>query len=98
MWWTSAVGFALAFGVTALFIPILIPLAHRYGLVAHPDGRRLHAVPTPLVGGLAMVLGAAVAIGLPAIALGLQLELIGFGGAVLLLLVVSMLDDRYDLR
>lgn len=97
MWWTSAVGFTLAFSVTMLVIPILIPLAHRFGLVDHPGGRKQHAAPTPVIGGLAMVMGAASAIFLPAIALGVQRELVAFGAAVLLLLLVGLLDDRFDL-
>jgi UDP-GlcNAc:undecaprenyl-phosphate GlcNAc-1-phosphate transferase len=97
MWWTSAIGFLLAFSITMLVIPILVPLARKCGLVDHPGGRKQHDGPTPVIGGLAMVLGAAGAICLPAIALGVQRELIGFGGAVLLLLVVGLLDDRYDL-
>ena len=97
MWWTSAVGFTLAFSVTMLAIPILIPLAERFGWVDRPGGRKQHAAATPVIGGLAMVLGAASAICLPAIALGVQRELIGFGAAVLLLLVVGLLDDRFDL-
>ena len=96
MLWRSAIGFVLAFVATALLIPALKPAAFRWGLVDQPGGRKQHAIPTPLTGGLAMVLGAGAVIWLPSLALGVQNELIGFGLAVILLLVIGILDDRFD--
>jgi UDP-GlcNAc:undecaprenyl-phosphate GlcNAc-1-phosphate transferase len=97
MTWMTVLGFALAFGGTAGLIPVLIPFARQVGLVDHPGGRRQHAAPTPLIGGLAMVLGAATAFVLPAIRLGPQAELVAIAISVGLLLAVGLLDDRFDL-
>lgn len=45
-------GFAL--GLTWWLVPRAMALAQRTGLVDHPGGRKTHAQPTPLLGGLAM--------------------------------------------
>src|SRR5690606_29904511 len=47
----------VAFGVTALLVPPVQRLCERYGWVAVPGGRRLHARPTPNVGGIAIFFG-----------------------------------------
>lgn len=96
MLWKGAVGFLSAFAITCLLIPALIPIANRFGLVDHPGGRKQHAFSTPLVGGVAMVMGAGAVVWLPTVALGMQTELIGFGLAVVLLIVIGILDDRFD--
>jgi UDP-GlcNAc:undecaprenyl-phosphate/decaprenyl-phosphate GlcNAc-1-phosphate transferase len=52
----------LAFAICALVVPIAIVLSRRTGLIAEPGGRHAHANPTPLLGGLAMFVGFAVAV------------------------------------
>ena len=52
----------LAFAVCALVVPVAIVLSRRTGLIAEPGGRHAHANPTPLLGGLAMFVGFAVAV------------------------------------
>ncbi|TMB47108.1 MAG: undecaprenyl/decaprenyl-phosphate alpha-N-acetylglucosaminyl 1-phosphate transferase [Chloroflexi bacterium] len=54
--------FLVAFVVCALAVPLAIRLSHRFGLIAQPGGRHAHASPTPLLGGLAMYVGFAVAL------------------------------------
>lgn len=46
----------LSFFLTVALVLILMPLARRIGLLDHPGERKDHAIPTMLVGGLAMVL------------------------------------------
>ena len=47
--------FAVAFLLTVLLVPLAIVVAHRTGMMALPDGRRrIHLVPTPVLGGLAL--------------------------------------------
>ncbi|MEX2468229.1 MAG: MraY family glycosyltransferase, partial [Pseudohongiellaceae bacterium] len=46
-----------AFAVTALAGWALRPVAAQVGLLDHPGGRKTHAVPTPLVGGLGIFIG-----------------------------------------
>jgi UDP-GlcNAc:undecaprenyl-phosphate GlcNAc-1-phosphate transferase len=52
----------VAFAVCALFVPVAIVLSRRSGLIAQPGGRHAHTNPTPLLGGLAMYIGFAVAV------------------------------------
>jgi UDP-GlcNAc:undecaprenyl-phosphate GlcNAc-1-phosphate transferase len=98
----------LLVGVTAAVVTFLLTglvrvLALRFGAVAWPRGRDVHVTPTPRWGGLAMfggVLGGvAVAGQLPALRLAFSYssEVIGTILAAGLLLVVGMLDDRFEL-
>lgn len=48
---------ALTFGLTIVSILLLIRSAPRLGLVDHPDERKRHTAPTPMVGGIAMFIG-----------------------------------------
>lgn len=85
----------LAMAVTAILTKVLLPLAPRLALVDRPGGRKDHARPTPVVGGIAMILGVV----LPAVFL---LEdngrLLAFAAAAGVLLVVGVLDDLRDIR
>lgn len=73
----------------------LLPLAHRFGILDHPAGRKDHAVSTPTTGGIAIGLGITVAF----VALGYwHVRDLCFIAAAILLLVVGALDDRHDLR
>ncbi|KAF1687176.1 glycosyl transferase family 4 [Pseudoxanthomonas broegbernensis] len=91
--WTAALA---ALGATFLLQWILQPVATRLKLFDYPRGRRDHAAPTPVTGGLAMGVGV--------IFVGLLLSPIrgdgfaGFALAACVLLVVGLLDDRYDIR
>src|SRR6266851_6222051 len=51
-----------AFVVCLVVVPLAIQLSRRTGLMAEPGGRHAHARPTPLLGGLAMFVGFAVAV------------------------------------
>jgi len=48
--------FWAAFACVAILISVLTPLARRVGLVDRPGGRKRHARPTPVIGGLAIAL------------------------------------------
>src|SRR5919201_4665950 len=47
-------GLGLAFLVAVALVPLGIRLAWRLGVVDHPVGNKIHARPTPLMGGAAM--------------------------------------------
>jgi UDP-N-acetylmuramyl pentapeptide phosphotransferase/UDP-N-acetylglucosamine-1-phosphate transferase len=59
-----ALVFLAGFGITALLVPPVMRLCERRGWMAQPNPRRVHRVPTPTIGGLAMIGGllAAVAV------------------------------------
>ena len=54
---TLAAPFILALLLTAVALPPVIRLCERRGWIAAPGGRRLHARPTPTIGGIAMFIG-----------------------------------------
>src|SRR5256885_446491 len=84
-----------AFAATVAVILLLDPLSRRVGLLDHPRGRKDHALPTPVSGGLAIAAGVAVALGVfwpPSAAV------IGLGAGALILLAVGVADDLWDLH
>ncbi len=53
----TLIGFILAMSVTMVLIPLLMRWAPQLGIVDMPEARKVHAVPVPRVGGIAMVAG-----------------------------------------
>lgn len=90
----------IALAVSYALTPPIRALASRWGIVAHPGGRRVHARPTPLIGGLAMFAGFMAAVG-AAIAifpqLGLSSQTMGILLGCTLVAVVGVLDDKFEL-
>ena len=93
-----AVG-AVAAVATLLLTPLTRILAIRVGAVAAPDERKVHAVPTPSLGGLAMLGGVGVAL----VFAGLSgqfddvfrstTDLAGLVVAAIIIFAVGMVDD-----
>jgi UDP-GlcNAc:undecaprenyl-phosphate GlcNAc-1-phosphate transferase len=86
------VGFATSLGLT----PLSRALALRLNVVAVPSGRNIHKDRKPLMGGMAMYAGLALALLLfspEAYVIELLLMLLSAG----FLALVGLLDDRYDL-
>lgn len=103
-WWSLALGGA--FVLAAIGTDGLRVLALRFGIVDAPDGgRKQHATPTPLMGGVAVYLGVA----LPTLAvllftnhletgdIGIR-EFAGFLIGGLVLVIGGVLDDRHHLH
>lgn len=57
-----AVTFALACVVALIATPVVRGLAHHYGMLDQPSERKIHEVPVPRLGGVAMAIGFGVAI------------------------------------
>ena len=86
---------ALAFAVTFFMQKLLIPVAARLNLLDYPAGRKDHPQPTPVIGGLAMLIGV-----LAGAVFSLRLfdpAVFGFLFAGALLVVVGLLDDKFDI-
>lgn len=85
-----------AFAVSFVLTPAARFVSHRFGLLDKPTPRSSHSVPTPRIGGLAIVLGAAAA----AIAAGALREpmLVRIALGVLAMAVLGLIDDATDLR
>lgn len=91
---------AIAGLVTYVLTPVVWRFASSRGIVANPGGRRVHALPTPLMGGLAMYAGFIVAIAVAVLAsnkvnVSPQAAGILIGGT--LVATVGVLDDKYEL-
>ncbi len=88
---------AMAFLATYALIWLLQPVAHHMGWLDRPtQPRKTHREPVPVTGGpaifLALLLGGMAASNPP------SLHVAGLLAGALLLLVVGLLDDMYDLR
>lgn len=84
--------FALA--ASALFAFFLISAGGKLRILDHPNERSLHTVPTPRTGGLAIWLGMMLGMALIGISSGLRVEISWILCAVLLVGLISFLDDR----
>jgi UDP-GlcNAc:undecaprenyl-phosphate GlcNAc-1-phosphate transferase len=88
-----------AFAITGMLVPLMIVISRRLGIIAMPGERHPHSRPMPLLGGLALFIGFAVATLLflprlaPADQMGAAAVLIVSGIAA----VVLVADDRWSL-
>ncbi len=101
-----AITFAIACVVALVVTPAVRSIGHRYGWLDQPDDRKVHDVPIPRLGGVAMAVGFAVAI---AVAAAASPVLDPFGLArssyvpailagVGILVVVGLIDDVRGMR
>lgn len=87
---------ATAAALTALVLWLLQPVAARFKLIDLPNCRKNHVHPTPNTGGLAMAIAVLVT-GLATLP-GPGMAFRAFALSSALLIVVGLLDDKYDLR
>lgn len=90
----------LSFGAATLLLPMAIFAAHRCGFVDKPDARRRHRLPTPTLGGVAVVFSWAAGMGWflfrsAGSGAGLDAKLM-LGGAFAML-AIGFADDRRGL-
>jgi len=76
------------------WVPVLVRLANRWQILDQPGTRKVHTVPIPRIGGLAMALGVFVA---AAFSIHLGPTDRWFLAASGILIVFGALDDRFDL-
>jgi UDP-GlcNAc:undecaprenyl-phosphate GlcNAc-1-phosphate transferase len=101
-----AITFAIACVVALIVTPLVRAVAHHYGLLDIPDGRKVHELPTPRLGGVAMALGFGVAIAVATVASPAFANLGGLRAmhvpailaGVALLLVAGLVDDVRGMR
>lgn len=84
-----------AFLLTAVALVALRPFAAKVGLLDIPGGRKTHAKPTPMIGGLGIYLGTLAICMLSPVIMNDYKILLALSGFVLF---VGVLDDLYDIR
>ena len=88
---------------TAASMPFVIRLAHHQNWLATPDERRMHPVPTPDVGGIAMFIGVLVAVVAASLISDFDslfqdsTEIVGVVVACAIIFVLGLLDDIRDI-
>jgi len=87
--------FIVGMAVTMVCLPMLVRLAGKWLIIDRPGGRKVHTVPIPRVGGVAMAVGIVVA---ALLTMRLQAADQWFLAAALVLIVFGVLDDRFDLN
>jgi UDP-GlcNAc:undecaprenyl-phosphate GlcNAc-1-phosphate transferase len=90
---TALFAFIMALMTSFALTPVARRLAVPLGFIDRPGPRKVHLTPTPLLGGLAIYVGAVLATAIfnGGLARG---QIVGILGAGTLLLVVGMLDDK----
>lgn len=90
----------LALACSYALTPLVRVMAQRWGVVAHPGGRRVHARPTPLLGGLGMFVGFVAAVVTAVLLnekLGFDRQTVGILLGGTFVAVLGILDDRFEL-
>jgi UDP-GlcNAc:undecaprenyl-phosphate/decaprenyl-phosphate GlcNAc-1-phosphate transferase len=98
-----ALVFCIAAAVTFLLTPVVRVVAMRWGAVARPRDRDVHAIPTPRLGGVAMYVGVAVALLIAHLmptlqrtyVRGSETSAVLVAGGIICLL--GVIDDRWEL-
>ena len=98
-WLLYITAFAISFAITLLTTPFARKLAFKFQAVDYPRARGMNKEPVPLMGGLAIVLGfmGAIAVLTPFIQEFHTTRFIGFIVGGLIIVVVGMFDDVYEL-
>ncbi|HGG59097.1 MAG TPA: undecaprenyl/decaprenyl-phosphate alpha-N-acetylglucosaminyl 1-phosphate transferase, partial [Gammaproteobacteria bacterium] len=87
-------GFIVSMMLTMVLMPLAKQMGYRFHIVDVPNQRKVHAIPIPRIGGLAIVMGAAAPL---MIWLDLSRSVKGYLAGALVILVFGILDDRFEL-
>jgi UDP-GlcNAc:undecaprenyl-phosphate GlcNAc-1-phosphate transferase len=97
---TALLAFVPALILAYMLTPLVMRLARKFGVIDHPDERRVHITPTPSWGGLAIYAAFMIAV-ITTVAIHPQVrfdsQVIGLllGGTIVA--IAGLLDDKYDL-
>ena len=87
-----------AFLLALLLLPVIRKVALRIDLVDKPNQRKVHQQPVPLVGGIGVFLASTLTLGLALSFETKPLTFINTYVAAAILLLMGVLDDRFDLK
>lgn len=99
-WILYIAAFSSAFAISLLATPLAKKISVKVGAIDYPKKRGLHKEPIPRMGGIAIVLGfmLTMIILMPFKAELRSTQFIGFIVGAILIVVLGMLDDIYDLK
>lgn len=93
---------AVTIAATAAAVPPLRALSHRFGVMARPSDRSVHAEPTPLLGGAALLIGVLAGFATAALLPGFRLvfeaplNVVGVVVAAVVMFCTGLVDDIRD--
>lgn len=98
-WLLYIAAFAISFAVTLVTTPVAKKLAFKFKAVDYPRARGMNKEPVPLMGGLAIVLGflSGIAVLMPFVEDFHTVKFAGFIIGALIIVIVGMFDDVYEL-
>ena len=98
--WAAIAATAAAAAIVLLLIPPLRRLAWWTGYLDHPEARKLHTHATPLLGGVAVALGALFGAGalIAHFELPIPREAVWWGAGALGALLLGLVDDRFGMH
>jgi len=99
-WVLYIAAFSTAFAVSNVFTPVAKIISHKVGAIDYPKARGMHSEPMPRMGGLAIVIGFMFTVLLlyRFVEFSETKKLIGFMVGAVMIVVLGMFDDIYDLR
>jgi UDP-GlcNAc:undecaprenyl-phosphate GlcNAc-1-phosphate transferase len=86
--------FTVSMLLSMLIIPSIKRLAYRFDFVDQPNSRKVHSNPMPRIGGLAIILSALVPV---LIWLPIDQVVIAYLAGALLIIILALFDDKFDL-
>ena len=86
--------FIISMLVATILIPAVKRIAYRFDFVDKPNSRKVHTQAMPRIGGLAIILGALAPL---LIWLPLDSTVIAYSGGAFLIILLALLDDKYDI-
>lgn len=91
--------FATSFAIALLTTPFAKKASYKLGAIDYPKSRGLHSEPMPRMGGLAIVLGfmSTILLLTPFVADFLSVQFLGFIIGGVIIFILGMLDDVYEL-
>lgn len=98
-WLLCMTAFAVSFAITLLTTPVVKDLAYRFKAVDFPRSRGMNNEPVPRMGGLAIVLGFIGALAVMSFFMRdfLTVQFMGFTIGAVIIVVVGIFDDIYEL-
>jgi UDP-GlcNAc:undecaprenyl-phosphate GlcNAc-1-phosphate transferase len=98
--WAAAAAGCAALAFVLLATPLVRRLAWVTGYLDHPEARKLHIAATPLLGGLAVALGALVGanLGFWSLAMSLPPRGLWWMAGAALAVSLGLIDDRFGMR